>query len=139
MEKFKMQWEMTNQALATFLDAFDVIEMAQKIGIEKIVIATQDSCIQRFEYTFDNFWKTLKSYLEKKFNLIDANSPKSVFRSCVKHQLCTEKDGDLLIDMADDRNATTHRYDFAQTREILSKLTFYCKLMEKILNQIKPD
>lgn len=138
MEKFKLQWEMTSQALMTFLDAFDVIEMAKKIGIEKIILATEDSCIQRFEYTFDNFWKTVKSYLEQKYNITDVNSPKGVFRACVKHKLCTESEGDSLIDMADDRNSTTHRYDSAQIREILTHLKYYYQLMQNIMGKIEP-
>lgn len=38
----------------------------------------RDGAIQRFEYSFDLAWKTLKRYLEKQ-GLIDLNSPRSVF------------------------------------------------------------
>lgn len=137
MEKFNLQWEITTQALATFYDSFEVIKIAQKTGVEKLVLAAEDSCIQRFEYTFDSFWKTVKSYLERKFNLVDINSPKSVFRASIKHTLCTEEIGEMLINMADDRNSTTHRYDIVQTREILNSLPAYCECMQTILNAIK--
>lgn len=50
----------------------------------------------------------------------------------------TEETGEMLINMADDRNATTHRYDIIQTREILNSLPAYCQCMQTILNAIKP-
>jgi nucleotidyltransferase substrate binding protein (TIGR01987 family) len=45
----------------------------------------RDGAIQRFEYTYELVWKTLKKVLS--FNGIEANSPRDVFREAARQGL----------------------------------------------------
>lgn len=85
----------------------------------------------------DSFWKFFKRYIETYHALEDINSPKKVFRNCVKLQLCSELEGEILINMADDRNETTHNYDIEAVRAILSDIPLYYNTMLSIINNLE--
>ena len=48
-------------------------------------------------------------------------------------------DGDLLIDMADDRNETSHTYSIEATRIILSDIPRYYNAMITILQRFEKE
>ena len=67
-----------------------------------------DAMIQRFEFCVELSWKLLKDYLSSE-NVGDFNSPRSVMKESYKMGLITE--GELWLDMLEDRNLTSHTYD----------------------------
>lgn len=67
-----------------------------------------DAMIQRFEFCVELSWKLLKDYLSSE-NVGDFNSPRSVMKESYKIGLITE--GELWLDMLEDRNLTSHTYD----------------------------
>lgn len=67
----------------------------------------RDSCIQRFEFTFDLAWKTTKAFMEEQKGVI-SRSPKDVFREAYKQGML-EYDTTWL-DLTDLRNETVHTY-----------------------------
>ena len=67
----------------------------------------KDGVMQRFEFTFELAWKTMKDYLEDQ-GLTEIASPKNVLRKAFQSNLI--KDGDLWLRMLDDRNSLTHLY-----------------------------
>lgn len=79
----------------------------------------KDGVIQRFEFTYEICWKTLKYYLESE-GIEDAKSPKSTIRAAFKMDLID--DGELWIDMLNDRNLTSHVYDEDVSIEIYNKI-----------------
>ncbi|MGH2576058.1 MAG: HI0074 family nucleotidyltransferase substrate-binding subunit [Ignavibacteria bacterium] len=64
----------------------------------------KDGVIQRFEFTFELFWKALKFYLGDKG--IDYKSPKDCLKAAFKYGLIDNEQ--LHLDMLKDRNNTTH-------------------------------
>lgn len=64
-------------------------------------------------------------------------SPKSVFRMCTHLKLCTEPEGEILIKMANARNATSHMYSLAEVYAILPNVTEYYSTMIKIVERIE--
>ena len=136
MEKLELSLDLLNKTLKTLKDGFATLEEAKAIKSESLILAAQDSLIQRFEYTFESFWKFLKQYLEIIFNIEDVNSPKKVFRTCVKFKLCSESEGEILINMADDRNETTHVYSIEKVRIILTDIPIYYDNMRAILKKL---
>ncbi len=137
MEKLTLSRSLLTNALATLADSFIAEEEAVDLGNNRLILAAQDSTIQRFEYCYESFWKFLKLYFEKKFNIEDVNSPRSVFRMCVEKELCTESEGFVLLAMLEDRNKTTHNYNAAQVRDIYPNISSYYALMIKILTPIQ--
>ncbi len=68
---------------------------------------TRDAVIQRFEFTYELAWKTLKAYLETMDILV--LSPKETLKVAYQQGLLTEADawGELHVK----RNLTAHTYD----------------------------
>lgn len=77
-----------------------------------------DGVIQRFEFTFELAWKTLKRFLY--YQGIECYSP----RNCLREAYSTGfiNDDDLWLDMLDDRNLTSHIYDEEKIREIFKRI-----------------
>ena len=99
--------------------------------------AIKESCIQRFEYSFDTTWKHLKKYLEEQGVANVRSGPKILFRLCAENQLI-ENIADWFR-YTDRRNDTSHEYDEAKADETLSVVSDFIKdaidLYEAIANQ----
>lgn len=79
----------------------------------------RDGIIQRFEFTFELTWKTLKELFEDE-GLIDLNSPKSVLKEAFLAGLI--HDEKLWLNMLMDRNITSHIYDGRKADEICKNI-----------------
>ncbi len=94
----------------------------------------QDGAIQRFEFTFELMWKTLKvylAYLGKK-----STSPRDTLKEAFKEQLL--KTEQPYLDMLDDRNLSTHVYDFVTTRKIFDHLkNNYYQAIEAVADSVR--
>lgn len=97
-----------------------------------------DAMIQRFEFCVELSWKLLKDYLLKE-NVGDFNSPRSVMKEAYKMGLITE--GELWLDMLEDRNLTSHTYDEIVANKVRDNIlnihyTLLKKLKEKMEEKI---
>jgi nucleotidyltransferase substrate binding protein (TIGR01987 family) len=77
-----------------------------------------DGTIQRFEFTFELFWKTLRRFLQREG--IDTASPKSTLRHAYRRGLLDREQ--LWLDMLEDRNRSSHVYNAEMAREIFRRL-----------------
>jgi nucleotidyltransferase substrate binding protein (TIGR01987 family) len=94
----------------------------------------RDAAIQRFEYTFEAFWKALQTYLREVEGL-EGGSPKGVFRLARGAGLLLDEEARLA--MVDDRNLTVHTYNEALAQAIFRRLPHYTRLMESVLGRRK--
>lgn len=79
----------------------------------------RDSAIQRFEFTLDLGWKTLKTFLEDKKGIVCA-SPKECFREAYRQGIVGyEEEWLKLVDM---RNETVHTYNEETAEKIFREL-----------------
>ncbi len=99
-------------------------------------LAFRDAMIQRFEFCFDLTWKLLKIYLENNYG-IEVASPKKVFQECIKQNLVPEDKSDLLLEMVEARNNTSHNYDEEIAHEIAQKIPQYYELLKTIITPLK--
>ncbi|MTV47389.1 nucleotidyltransferase [Heliobacillus mobilis] len=79
----------------------------------------RDGIIQRFEFTFELAWKTLKSLFEDE-GLTGLNSPKTVLREAFSAGIV--EDDELWLSMLRDRNTTAHIYDEHLSIEICNNI-----------------
>ena len=94
----------------------------------------RDGVIQRFEFTFELLWKTLKLFLLAEG--INTNSPKEVFKETFRFGLL--RDEKLFLDMLDDRNKTSHIYSEDVSKEIFDRIKKnYLTAIKKLLKEIK--
>lgn len=77
-----------------------------------------DGVIQRFEFTFELFWKLLKVYLETEG--IICRSPKNCMKEA--YQLRVIESESVWLKMLDDRNMSVHIYDKETSREIFDRI-----------------
>lgn len=96
---------------------------------------TRDGIIQRFEFTFELAWKTLKSVFEDE-GLIGLNSPKTVLREAFAAGLI--RDEELWLAMLDDRNATVHVYKEQLSKDIYDRIQGkYVVVLKELADRIK--
>ena len=94
----------------------------------------RDGLIQRFEFTFELAWKTLKTCFEEE-GLIGLNSPKTVLREAYAAGLL--KSEELWLAMLQDRNSTAHIYSEQVAVQICRRiqeryLDAFAELIEQI-------
>lgn len=115
-----IRWE---QRFQNFRRAYSLLREA--IGdteLAELDQLQQEGVIQRFEYTFELAWKTLKDYLEFNGVNLPVATPRSVVKACAATGLFLDAgiSGETYLTMLDDRNALSHTYDFARFRIILA-------------------
>lgn len=96
----------------------------------------RDSAIQRFEFTVEIFWKTIKSFLKEKDG-IDCRTPKNCIREFFSAGHLNEEETILLLGMIDDRNLTSHTYREEVAESIFSRLNKYIDALDEIVSYLK--
>lgn len=72
----------------------------------------RDAVIQRFEFSFELVWKALKLYLERQGH--ECGGPRPTLKKAFAEGLISTADeGDVWLQMLEDRNLTSHAYDEA--------------------------
>jgi nucleotidyltransferase substrate binding protein (TIGR01987 family) len=92
----------------------------------------RDSAIQRFEFTFELAWKTMKAYLEEKG--INEYSPRDVIRS--SFQVGLIENDPKWLEMIITRNLTSHMYNEAMAEKVYASLSVYLPLFEKLVKNL---
>ena len=77
----------------------------------------EQGLIQGFEFTFELSWKLLKDYLETK-GFKDFHGSKDTFKLAFQEGLIS--DGELWMEMLDNRNRSSHTYEENIARQIIS-------------------
>ena len=80
---------------------------AAVIDFEKLSVLEKEGLIQRFEYTFELAWKTLKDYLESQE--LSVSFPRDVIKTAFQYGII--EDGEVWMDMLEKRNLLAHTYD----------------------------
>ncbi len=109
--------------------------LEEVLNIEKNDVS-RDAGIQRFEFSFELFWKVIKIYL-RDVEKIECYSPKSCFREFKNIFSLSNDDLEFCLKMADDRNLSLHIYSEEMAEKIYNSLPDYLKMMRKIFNKIK--
>ena len=89
-------------------------------GYEDLNDLEKEGVIQRFEYTYELSWNTLKDRLEYDGVIMDSVTPRNVIRTAAATGLIA--DGQTWIDMLEDRISTSHRYDIELLDSVLSNI-----------------
>jgi len=119
-----------------YADAQRALNTLKEIIKEPFSIIVRDAAIQRFEYTFEAFWKFIREYLKEKEGII-ANSPKSCFKEIFSLGFVDEEETVELQEMTDKRNDTSHTYKEAVAQSIYEKLKGYIPLIDSVLAKFK--
>jgi nucleotidyltransferase substrate binding protein (TIGR01987 family) len=97
------------QRFQNFDRAFRLLEAALKDGAAGLSVLEKEGVVQRFEYTFELAWKTVKDYLEAGGLILATVTPRQVLKEAFAAKVLAE--GQVWIDMLDHRNLLSHTYD----------------------------
>ena len=79
----------------------------------------KEGLIQRFEYTFELAWKTMKDYLESQN--VAVKFPRDTIKQAFHYELII--DGDVWMDMLENRNLIAHTYNEENFRLAVASIT----------------
>lgn len=109
----------TLQSLANLEKAIGRLEEALNEGAKNSLYI--DGTIQRFEFTFELYWKTLKRMLEEEG--IEAKSPRETLKQAYAVDWIQNEQS--WLQMLRDRNETSHVYDEKKARDIYENIAGY--------------
>lgn len=96
----------------------EALERTANVRDTELYPFLRDSSIQRFEFTFEIFWKLVKTAM-RVMEGADCHSPKSCMRALFHNGYVREDALERLFSMVDDRNLTVYTY-----RELLAEELF---------------
>ena len=126
------RWEERLEDLEKAINRLEeAIEESKKVDFSTL----KDGVIQRFEFTLELSWKTLKHFLNSEG--VDAGTtPKSTVKEAFK--LDVLKNIDIWLEMLDDRNLTSHIYNQAIAEEIYERIVSrYCSELRRNFEFLK--
>lgn len=97
----------------------------------------RDATIQRFEFTFEVVWKTLKLYLERQGH--ECGGPRPTLKKAFTENLIPNpEEADVWLQMIEDRNLTSHAYDEALANRIHGHIVRdYAPLLRRMAQKIQ--
>jgi nucleotidyltransferase substrate binding protein (TIGR01987 family) len=97
------------QRLQNFDRACKLLSEALASGPSALSMLEKEGVIQRFEYSFELAWKTIKDYLEDGGLIVSPVTPRQVLKDAFAAKILA--DGQVWINMLDNRNLLSHTYD----------------------------
>ncbi len=102
----------------------------------KIKEYIKDSCIKRFEYTYETSKKIMNKYLKKEFDKTEQDlSINNIFRQMYGLNLIENFEN--WVDYREKRNDTSHEYSQAKSNAILEIIPNFIKDVEYLINGLE--
>ena len=123
------------QRFNNFEKAFNLLKSVfEEREINELSLLEQEGVIQRFKYTYELAWKTLKDYLEYNGSLNNIDiSPRNIFKEAYSAKIIKSQDD--FIDMMLSSNLLSHTYDFVKFKEIIKRIeNNYLKILNELYN-----
>lgn len=93
----------------------------------------RDASIQRFEFTYELLWKTLKVFLEEMHG-VRAITPRQVFAESFAIDLIEKED--VFLNMLEARNQLAHTYNEQKAKTIYEQLPGFLRAFRKVLEKL---
>ena len=103
-----------------FSRAYSLLREALYTEINDLNQLEREGVIQRFEFTFELAWKTLKDRLDYEGVVMESVTPRNVIREAVSAKIIDQ--GETWIDMLIDRNNMSHRFDCDLFEDVLANV-----------------
>ena len=124
--RYKQRFQNYSKAFNLLKDALHEKEIGDYSDLEL------QGIIQRFEFTFELAWKTIKDYLEFINIKLEIVSPLYIIKECATSGVFAQADvhPEIFLEMLKSRNEMSHMYDEAEFRRTIKKIKdqFYPEL-----------
>lgn len=94
----------------------------------------RDGIIQRFEYTFELCWKSIRKLLQHMGRIDVSASPKPLFRDALEEKII--KDIDVWFAYLDARNRTSHGYNSYEAKKVYDAIKGFADDVEELLKEL---
>jgi len=111
-----------SQRFENFTKAIELLNEISFLDITKISMLEKEGIIQRFEYTLELAWKTLKDKMISDGLELDLISPKMVLKEAYKAKYL--ENIEIWIEMINSRNLLSHIYDFETFERLVPEIKF---------------
>lgn len=136
MKKSELDLSLLKSCFATLKECYSDYS---KQSDEKIKTYMKDSCIKRFEYTYETAKKIMNKYLKKEYDKTEKDlSINNIFREMFALGLI--KSFENWVEYREKRNTTAHEYDIKKTYpiidiipEFIEDVEFFITSIEKVL------
>jgi len=127
------------QRFDNFQKAFLLLKEAlEEKPIDEYSKLEQEGIIQRFEYTFELAWKTIKDKLF--YEGYDEKTQRAVIRRAFEVEFITEEDTEIWLDSLDKRNILSHTYNEDAAREALEAIRDnYYPVIKQVYRSLKAE
>lgn len=115
--KKKIRWQ---QRFSNFQKALAKLKKLTGFGTDKLTTLEKEGFIQRFEYTHELAWNTMKDYLY--FSGIEEKMIGSRGTTREAYSVGLIEDGDIWMEMISSRNLTSHTYNEEIAEEVFIKI-----------------
>ncbi len=132
----EIRWQ---QRFDTFQKAFLLLQEAlEDSPIHEYSKLEQEGIIQRFEYTFELAWKTLKDKLF--YEGYDEKTPRGVIRRAFEVGFISEEDTEIWLDSLSKRNIFSYTYDEGALRKALEAIRdSYYPVIRQVYQALKTE
>jgi nucleotidyltransferase substrate binding protein (TIGR01987 family) len=130
-EKPRWQYRYDNfqRAFLLLREAITLSETRELSALEK------EGLIQRFEYTWELAWKTLKDFLEAEGIILETVTPAATLKAAFAARII--HDGELWMKALDARNLMSHTYNLKTFEKIATAIRKeYLPLLEKLYQDL---
>ncbi len=103
------------QKFSDFQSALATLEKGLAMAKDEL---DRDGVIQRFEFTYELAWKTMKIWLADRG--VRAGNPRDVFAAALENDLI--KNGNLWPELYESRNLTSHTYKESTAIEVFEEI-----------------
>ena len=115
--------------LKSFEEAIVRLEEALSLPANPVV---RDSCIKRFELSFELSWAVIQSFLRDR-GLV-CRSPRDCFREAFSYGLLIEED--VWVQILQDRNLSVHTYNEELANQLYARLPRYLPALQGLLGRL---
>ena len=128
MSKFTEKYNKLKNAVKRLSEALSEYEEFQ-------ITSVRDGVIQRFEFSTELAWKSVREYLIEE-GFTDINSPKSVMKQAYANKIINDEM--TWIELLNARNLTSHIYDDDTAAEIFNNIkSKYLPLFNDLIESLK--
>lgn len=129
--RWQQRFENFERALNLLRTTFQDKNIDQFSDLEK------EGIVQRFEYTFELGWKTLKDYLEYMGTKLEQFTPRYIIKQAFAANIIS--DGQVWIDMIEHRNLMSHTYNPETFKKAVAAIVkSYLPAFENLYSFLKP-
>ncbi len=130
--RWKQRFENFEKAFNLFKESLDAKPVLDYSKLE------QEGIVQRFEYTFELAWKTMKDRLY--YEGYDEKTPRSVIRRAFEVDYYPEKEAQIWLDALEARNLLSHTYNETTALTVLKKIEQqYSPVLTQFYERLKPE